>query len=31
MDHMSSELVNVIVAIASFIIGLFTKKPGKKK
>lgn len=31
MEHLNPELVNVIVAVVSFLIGLFTKKPKNRK
>lgn len=31
MEHLNPELVNAIIAVASFLIGLFTKKPKIRK
>lgn len=31
MEHLNPELINAIIAVVSFVIGLFTKKPKIKK
>lgn len=31
MEHLNSELVNAIIVVASFLIGLFTKRPKFRK
>lgn len=31
MEHLNTDLINAIVVVVSFLIGLFTKKPKIRK